>query len=81
MLKTRGIQDGGAGHQIVSTVFDGEGLLAIVKATDMQGALQRDGGLRVGGLHREGIQGWFRVVDIDQYCDTASVHEVMYHHN
>jgi hypothetical protein len=65
MLKTSGIQDGGAGHQIVSTVFNGKGLLPIVKATDMRGALQRDDGLRVGWFHREEIQGWFRVVDID----------------
>jgi hypothetical protein len=55
MLKTSGIDDGGAGHQIVSTVFDGEGLFAMVKATDMQGALQRDGGLRTRWFYRERV--------------------------
>jgi hypothetical protein len=66
MLRIRGIgiNDGGARHQIVSTVFDGEGLLALVTATDMQGALQRDGGLLVGDFHRERVQGWFCAVDI-----------------
>jgi hypothetical protein len=60
MPRTRGIHDGGAGHRIISTVFACEGLFAVVEATDMQGASQRDCGLRVGGVDQEGMQGWFR---------------------
>jgi hypothetical protein len=57
MPRTRGIHDGGAGHRIIRTVFDCEGLFAVVKATDIQGESQRDFGLRVGGVDQEGIQG------------------------
>jgi hypothetical protein len=65
MLRTRGIDDRGAGHQVIVTVFDGEDSLAVVKATDMQEALPRDGSLRVGSFHREKVQGWFCIVDIN----------------